>query len=275
MEEETENIQTLKELIHDIKLKDAITRQDLMKAEREGQLLRESILKAQKEIQKLEKDLKKDERLLVSQEENIVNATITINMRKKNRRNDNSLVQESIDRQEALHKTMKQKNEDFCKFLLGLRRKMNQIESLLKENNTNETMIRMRELINYFEEFLLSVDSAGQREESLYEEELKFYQQQLLLYEKQLNELDHERMTEMKKLYDLETRGSLSESDKVIYSKNVDIKTEQVAIHAAENILAKLKAKLSDSSALDGVVSKIDKQISKHKKRVIQVDLTS
>ena len=272
---EGDDVETLREMIHEIKLKDAITRQDLQKADRDGQLLRDSILKAQKEIEKLEKDLKKDERLLVSQEENIVNATITINQRKKNRRNDNSLIQESIDRQEHLHKLLKQKNEDFTKFLSGMRRKMNQIEAMIKEKNSNEVMIKMRELINHFEEYLLQVDFSGQNEENVYDEEINFYQQQLILYEKQLNELDSERMTEMKKLYDLETRGSLSESDKVIYSKNVDVKTEQIAIAAAENILAKLRAKLSDSSALDGVVSKIDKQISKHKKRVIQVDLTS
>ena len=272
---EGEDIETLREMIHEIKLKDAITRQDLQRADRDGQLLRDSIIKAQKEIEKLEKDLKKDERLLVSQEENIVNATITINQRKKNRRNDNSLIQESIDRQERLHKLLKQKNEDFTKFLSGIKRKMLQIEDMIKEKNSNEVMIKMRDLINYFEEYLLQVDSFGQNEETLYDEEIRFYQQQFILYEKQLNELDSERMAEMKKLYDLETRGSLSESDKVIYSKNVDVKTEQIAIAAAENILAKLRAKLSDSSTLDGVVSKIDKQISKHKKRVIQIDLTN
>lgn len=275
MEEDTSNIFMLRDMIHDIKLKDAITRQDIMRAERESQILRESILKAQKQIEKLEKDLKKDERLLVTQEENIVTATITINSRKKSRRNDKGLIQESIDRQEMLHKHLKQKKEDFLKFLTTLRIKTSQLESLLKGSNPNETMSKMRELINYFEDYLLTCDSSVKTEENLYEEELQFYEKQFELYEKQMNELDSERMAEMKKLYDLETRGSLSESDKVIYSKNVDIKTEQIAISAAESILAKLRAKLSDSSALDNVISKIDKQIAKHKKRVIQVDLTN
>lgn len=275
MEEDSCNIYTLREMIHDIKLKDAITRQDIMKAEREGQILRESILKAQKQIEKLEKDLKKDERLLISQEENIVNATITINSRKKFRKNDKALIQQSIDRQELLHKHLKQRKEDFLKFLSELRRRVHQLDSLLKENNTNETMAKMRELINFYENFLLSCDNLVKTEENIYEDELRFYEKQFNLYEKQMNELDSERMAEMKKLYDLETRGSLSECDKVIYSKNVDIKTEQIAISAAESILAKLKMKLSDSSALDNVISKIDKQISKHKKRVIQVDLTN
>lgn len=265
----------LKETIHDIKLKDAIVRQDLMKTEREGQMLRDQILKMQKDIQKLEKDLKKDEKLLISQEENIVTATIAVNNRKKNRRNDCNLLQESIDRQQQVIKEMKRRQDDVQIFMSNLRKRAMHLEIALKDTkNSNDAMVKMRDFMNFWEEHLGNLDSASRTEEILYQEELKFYNAQYSIYEKQLNELDSERVVEMKKLYDLENRSNLSESDKVIYSKNVDLKTEQVAISAAESILARLKEKLSDSNALGGVVNKIDTQISKHKKKVIHVDLS-
>ncbi|OMJ95409.1 hypothetical protein SteCoe_1170 [Stentor coeruleus] len=265
----------LKETIHDIKLKDAIVRQDLMKTEREGQMLRDQILKMQKDIQKLEKDLKKDEKLLISQEENIVTATIAVNNRKKNRRNDCNLLQESIDRQQQVIKEMKRRQDDVQIFMANLRKRTAHLEIALKDTkNSNDAMVKMRDFMNFWEEHLGNLDILSRTEEILYQEELKFYNAQYSIYEKQLNELDSERVVEMKKLYDLENRSNLSESDKVIYSKNVDLKTEQVAISAAESILARLKEKLSDSNALGGVVNKIDMQISKHKKKVIHVDLS-
>ena len=237
--------------------------------------MRDQIAKTKKETEKLEKDLKKDDRLLHTQEENIVSATIAMHNRAKTRKNDFNLIQESIDRQQQSIKEIKRRQEEFIVFLTFLKKRSFILESALKDGkNPSDAMGKMRDFINFFEEHLSNLDSASKTEEILYQEELKFYNQQFLLYERQLEELDSERMIEMKKLYELENRSNLSESDKVIYSKNVDTKTEQIAITAAEAILARLKSKLSDSQALENVVSKIDTQISKHKKKVIHVDLS-
>ena len=64
MDESQLDISEIRAAIHDIKLKDAITRQDLMKSERENSLLKNQIAKTRQEIDKLEKDLKKDQKLL-------------------------------------------------------------------------------------------------------------------------------------------------------------------------------------------------------------------
>ena len=135
-------------------------------------------------------------------------------------------------------------------------------------------MSKMREFINYYEEHIALLDSTTKNEEIIYQEELNFYNQQYLLYEKELRELDGEHLNEMKKLYELENRSNLSESDKVIYSKNVDVKTEQIALSSAEAILARLREKLGNSEVLGGIVTKLDSQLSKHKKKIIHVDLS-
>ena len=159
MEESQLDIIEIKEAIHDIKLKDAITRQELMRSEREGANLKEKILKTQKEIAKLEKDLKKDQKLLESQEDNIVTANLEIMNRKKIRKNDCNLIQESIDRQNHIVKEIKRRHDELMNFLSSIRKKSNYLDIALKDNkNSNDAMIKMREFINLYEEFLGNIE---------------------------------------------------------------------------------------------------------------------
>ena len=275
MDETQAEVFELREAIHSLKLKDAITRQELMRAERETESLKQQILKCQRETDKLQKDIKKDEKLLESQEENIVAAKLAISNRKKTRRNDYNLMQESIDREHEILKELKRRQDEMIGFLSNIRKRSAYLEMSLKDNkNANDIMSKMREFINYYEEHLASIDSSTSTEEILYQEEIKFYNQQYSLYEKELTEAESEQISEMKNLYELENRSNLSESDKVIYNKNVDLKTEQIAISTAEAILSRLREKLGGSETLGGVVNKLDSQISKHKKKVIHVDLS-
>jgi hypothetical protein len=274
-ESQESSVFDIKEAIHEMKLKDAITRQEIMRNDRETANLKEKIAKSQLDIQKLEKDLKKDEKLLTSQDENIVAAKIALKTRKRPKKNDLSLIQESIERQHQIIKSLKARHDELLVFLSNIRKKASYIDIALKDNkNSNDIMPKMREFINFYEENLLSLDSATKAEEILYQEQIKFYHEQYNLYEKELEELDAEHVSEIKTLYDLENRSNLSESDKVIYNKNNDTKTEQIAIASAEAILNRLKQKLDNSESLAGVVSKLDSQISKHKKKIIHVDLS-
>ena len=275
MDESQLDISEIRAAIHDIKLKDAITRQDLMKSERENSLLKNQIAKTRQEIDKLEKDLKKDQKLLESQENNIVTAKLDIFNRKKTKKNDSNLLKESIERENQLIKDLHKRHIECLNFLSTIRKKSSYLELALKDTkNSNDIMGKMREFINYYEEHIALLDSTTKNEEIIYQEELNFYNQQYLLYEKELRELDGEHLNEMKKLYELENRSNLSESDKVIYSKNVDVKTEQIALSSAEAILARLREKLGNSEVLGGIVTKLDSQLSKHKKKIIHVDLS-
>lgn len=273
--EEVDEVIGIRAEIHDIKLKDAITRQDLMRADRENSLLKSQIAKTRKDIEKLEKDLQKDQKLLESQETNIVSAKLDLLVRKKFQKNDANLLQESLERENQLISFIKKRHDFSLSFHSAIRKKSNFLELALKDNkNSNDIMGKMREFINFYEEHLANLDSASKNEEILYKEEEKFYYNQYLLYEKELSESDSARLSEMKKLYELENRSNLSESDKVIYSKNIDVKTEEIALSAAEAILARLKEKLANPNVLGGVVTKLDFQLAKHKKKIIHVDLS-
>ncbi|CAG9334541.1 unnamed protein product [Blepharisma stoltei] len=261
---------TARQQIHDLQLKDAISRQELSKLEKEAQSLETQQAAIKEEIAKIEQKLKQEDRQLQAQEEDL--ATFRVKIAKKKKFKDSQKIINEIETlRQSIHE-MKERHEEEVGMYIASQQKIGELSYALgRTPKTAEIMDLMKDLTNMYEEQIQHKDLAINFQERLNQQENQQIRNRLKKVEEKLSRIENERITDNKRIFKLETQTNISENDNGLNIKCIDQDTEMQSIAAAEEIIQKLRAKLSKTQDLSTFVAKLDHQINRHKSKIIDM----
>ena len=262
----------LKEYVHELKLKGAISRQELAKAQRENQQLQEEIKQLEEETKKLEKTLASDERYLQRQEEelSVLRAAIVPNPEALNRRIE-ELTRE-IEASKECVSDLKRSQEREISLCVEAKNEQMRLKELLTAGNIPEALTLMKHQISIYEEQLSCKEKASKLVEERYQKHLELVDKEKNDLQQELEQVKSARVNDQRTLYDLERRVAYLESDAKLTTVSEEAKTtEKVAIQAAETVLGKLKEKLKATDESQPFLETIARQVNKNKSRTINL----
>lgn len=200
----------LKEYVHELKLKGAISRQELAKAQRENQQLQDEIRQLEEETKKLEKTLTSDERYLQRQEEelSVLRAAVVPNPEALNKRIDELMREIEASKECVL--SLKKSQEREISLCVEAKNEQMHLKDLLSTGNTPEALSLMKHQIHIYEEQLNCKETAAQLIETRYNRHLELVEKEKSELERELQTVKEARVNDQKALYDLERKvGSL------------------------------------------------------------------
>ena len=262
----------LREYVHELKLKGAISRQELAKSQRENQQLQDEIKRLDEEAKRLEKALSSDERYLQRQEEelSVLRAAIVPDPEALNRRVE-ELNHEIASSKDSLAELKRTYDREIA-LCIETNNEQKHLKELLAANNIPEALTLMKRQINIYEEQLVCKDKATRIVEQRYQEHLELIEKEKADLLAELELVKTARVNDQRSLYDLERRVAYLESDAKLTTVSEEAKsTEKVAIQAAENVLGKLKDKLRATDEGQPFLETISRQLNKNKSRTINL----
>ncbi|CAG9323859.1 unnamed protein product [Blepharisma stoltei] len=263
------NIEQLKEIIHQLQLKDAITRQELSKAERVKKELSDIKLSIQSDIQRLEKELTQEDRMLQRQEDDLVNIKSKDSIPYKPHRHYASEITFTTEKCRAWIKEMETIHNDETQAHIRTQHNFGNLERDLKRNGDSREIIEtMKELINDYESLLALKDSKARVESAFLYQDVEVLKRN---YSDEANILEGLRATAFKfqkERYEVEKRVKECCNDEKIEKGLNDKPAEADALQAANQILVRLKEKLGKSNETSPFLTKINQQVNIHKNRV-------
>ena len=261
----------LREYVHELKLKGAISRQELAKSQRENQQLQEEIKKLDEEAKRLEKALGSDERYLQRQEEelSVLRAAIVPDPEVLTRRIE-ELTSEIEASKDCLSELKRVQDRELT-LCMESSNEQKQLKQLLS-NNIPEALGLMKHQISLYEEQLACKDRATRLVEERYQKHLRLAEKEKADLLAELELVKTARVNDQRSLYDLERRVAYLESDAKLTTVSEEAKTtEKVAIQAAEQVLGKLKDKLKLTDEAQPFLDTISRQVNKNKSRSINL----
>lgn len=235
-------IDLLKDSVHKVKLKDAITRSEVYRAERDKAVLLQTKLEIQKDIAKLERELGQEDRQLKRQEDDLAY------LRSKDLLN-NSNLEEEIEALNDRHKS----------WLTEMLNIHNEERSLLAQNSINlkrlenafynkaELMRNVHDIINGYESLLTLKDNTIRIETAILYQDLEFSKKDYQLTAGDLEKLRTNANKSRREIYEMDR---LCKQYEVKVSKDGQFKSVQAeALAAADLIMSRLKQKLVRSSS--------------------------
>lgn len=258
----------LKEYVHELKLKGAISRQELAKAQRENQQLQDEIKQLEEETKKLEKTLASDERYLQRQEEelSVLRAAVVPNPEALNKRLEE--LSREIDASKECVASLKRSQEREIALCVEAKNEQMRLRDLLSAGNVPEALALMKHQINIYEEQLSCKEVAAKLVEERYQRHLELVEKEKNDLQRELDSVKEARVNDQRALYDLERRVAYLESDARLTTVSEEAKaTERVAIQAADNVLGKLRDKLKTSDEAQPFLETINRQGNKNRSR--------
>jgi len=258
----------LKEYVHELKLKGAISRQELAKAQRENQQLQDEIKQLEEETKKLEKTLASDERYLQRQEEelSVLRAAVVPNPEALTKRLEE--LGREIDASKECVASLKRSQEREIALCVEAKNEQMRLRDLLSAGNVPEALALMKHQINIYEEQLNCKETAAKLVEGRYQRHLELVEKEKNDLQRELDSVKEARVNDQRALYDLERRVAYLESDARLTLVSEEAKaTERVAIQAADNVLGKLKDKLKTSDEAQPFLETINRQGNKNRSR--------
>lgn len=262
----------LREYVHELKLKGAISRQELAKSQRENQQLQDEIRKLDDEAKRLEKALGSDERYLQRQEEelSVLRAAIVPDPEVLTRRIE-ELTSEIEASKDCLSELKRTQDRELT-LCMESNNEQKQLKELLLSNNIPEALALMKHQISLYEEQLTCKDRATRLVEERYLKHLRLVEKEKADLVAELELVKTARVNDQRSLYDLERRVAYLESDAKLTTVSEEAKTtEKVAIQAAEQVLGKLKDKLKMTDEAQPFLETISRQVNKNKSRSINL----
>jgi len=262
----------VREQTHELKLKGAISRQELAKSQRENLLLQEELKKLDEEAKRLEKTLTSDERYLQRQEEelSVLRAAIVPNPEELSRRMEEH--SRAIEASKQCLAELKRTQEREVALCVETNNEERQIKDFLAANNISEALTLMKRQIGIYEEQLACKEKATRLAEQRFQQHLELIEKEKQDLMAELEHIKTVRVSDQRELYTLERRVAYLESDAKLTTVSEEAKaTEKVAIQAAEQVLGKLKEKLRATDEEQPFLEIISRQVSKNKSRVINL----
>lgn len=260
-----------KKEIHDLRLKDAIVRQEMMKLDKEAKTMLAKKEEIKSEIARMEQKLKQEDRLLQAQEEDLVNSKTKLSIKKKPK-NSEKLLRELERTRQGIHE-VKERHEEEIGMYIATQQKIGELSySISKNKKTAEIMELMKDLTHMFEDQLQHKDAAIKFQEKLNEQENGVLKNKLKRLENKLQTTENIRLIDQKTIYKLESQREISENDNGFNINVIDQETELLSIQAADEILSRLKEKLNKTQDLSTFVAKLDHQITRHKNKIISLN---
>lgn len=252
---EVTEFDSIRHAIKELQLKDAVTRQSLMKSQRVQSDLNSEIEKLSSEIQKLEKEISQDERLLLKQEEDIVKVKTASLRQPKNC----SQLESAINRHKEWHKSLKDRHEDEK----AMYRKIN--SSMQRILKTPGDLELIKDAINSFEELTQQKDYILRFEEKASSLQLEYLENHRKALEEEYQQINDGRVKDLQKMYHLEKAISMYEGATEPCFGTEDQETQNEAVEAAQEILGRLRLKLGSSQDSQPFLSQLNRKITKSK----------
>lgn len=251
-----EQIQILRETIHQTQLKDAITRQELSKLTRDNSDIKQLIHTLQSQYTELEKGITLDERFLLKQEREIAENRVSMQKPEKKHKAEHEVHKDLYDKSKQFIKNIKNRHEQEMNFCVEIQNQFKFLRDAVgTDSPSNEIMEHMRRIMQLYEDRAKHKENATVLIEEIGELQVKHLRSQVLSVSSELDELKRLRITDHKILHQQDKRLTMRQGD-TNFTKVIKDEVSDKAVDIAEKILTRLKEKLVDNTNMSHFVDK-------------------
>lgn len=248
--------QILRETIHQTQLKDAITRQELSKIQRENEEMKEQITSLQSQLAELEKGISLDERFLTKQEKEIAENRVSVSKLELQQKADFDTQKELYDKSRQFIKDIKKRHEEEMNICVEIQNQFKLLrDAVASDAQNNEVMEHMRKIMQLYEDRVKHKEKATEFIEDIGEMQVRDARSRLLAINSEYEEIKQMRIIDRKILHSQDKRLTLRQGD-ANFNKVVKDEVSDKAVDIAEKILNRLKEKLVDNTNMSHFVDK-------------------
>jgi hypothetical protein len=248
--------QILRETIHQTQLKDAITRQELSKVNRENVEMKQQITALQSQLAELEKGIALDERFLSKQEKEIAENRIAAQKLELQQKGEFETQKELYDKCRQYIKDIKKRHEEEMNICVDIQNQFKLLrDAVASDAQNNEVMEHMRKIMQLYEDRVKHKERATEFIEDIGEMQVRDARSKLLAINSEYEEIKQMRIIDRKILHQQDKRLTLRQGD-ANFHKVVKDEVSDKAVDIAEKILNRLKEKLVDNTNMSHFVDK-------------------
>jgi hypothetical protein len=248
--------QILRETIHQTQLKDAITRQELSKVNRENVEMKQQITALQSQLAELEKGIALDERFLSKQEKEIAENRIAAQKLELQQKGEFETQKELYDKCRQSIKEIKKRHEEEMNICVDIQNQFKLLrDAVASDAQNNEVMEHMRKIMQLYEDRVKHKERATEFIEDIGEMQVRDARSKLLAINSEYEEIKQMRIIDRKILHQQDKRLTLRQGD-ANFHKVVKDEVSDKAVDIAEKILNRLKEKLVDNTNMSHFVDK-------------------